>query len=64
MFICEEISIIFLICQKLGTVGPVQQRIELPLPYSTFICTFESKKVCKGIEKLQKFEFLENEKNF
>ena len=31
MFICE-ISIIVLICQKLGLVAPVQQIIKLPLP--------------------------------
>ena len=31
MFICE-ISIIFLICPKLGSVTPVQQKIMLPLP--------------------------------
>ena len=31
MFLCE-ISIIS-ICQKLGSVGPMQQKIKLPLPY-------------------------------
>ena len=31
MFICE-ISIIILICQKLGSVGPVQQKIKLSSP--------------------------------
>ena len=31
MFICE-ISIIILICQKLVSVQPVQQKINLPLP--------------------------------
>ena len=30
-FVCE-ISIIILTCQKLGYVGPVQQKIKLPLP--------------------------------
>ena len=29
MFICE-ISITILICQKLGSVGPVPQKIKLP----------------------------------
>ena len=32
IFICE-ISIIILIYQKSGSVGPVQQKIKLPLPY-------------------------------
>ena len=32
--------------------------------YSTFICPFESGKCGKEEEKLQKFEYLENEKNF
>ena len=35
MFLCEIsiiIIIIILICQKLGSVGPVQQKIKLPLP--------------------------------
>ena len=32
MFI-SEISIIILICQKLESVRPVQQKIKLPLPY-------------------------------
>ena len=35
MFTCE-ISIIILICQKLGLVGPVQQKIKLPSPYNKF----------------------------
>ena len=31
MFICEISNIIIiLICQKLGTVGPVQQKFKLP----------------------------------
>ena len=30
MFICEINVIIILICQKLGTGGPVQQKIKLP----------------------------------
>ena len=34
MFICEISIIIILICQKLGSVGPVQQKIKLPLPNS------------------------------
>ena len=37
MFICEVIVIIIiiiiLICQKLWSVGPVQQKINLPSPY-------------------------------
>ena len=34
MFICEiSIIIITLICQKLESVGPVQQKIKLPSPY-------------------------------
>ena len=32
--------------------------------YSTFICSFESGKCEKEEEKLQKFEYLENEKSF
>ena len=32
--------------------------------YSTFICPFESKKIGKEGEKLQKFEYLKNEKSF
>ena len=35
MFI-SEISIIILICQKLGSVVPVQQKIKLPLPYPEY----------------------------
>ena len=31
MFICG-ISIIILICRKLGPIGPVQQQIKLPSP--------------------------------
>ena len=31
-----EISIIILICQKLVSVGPVKQKIQLPSPYSKF----------------------------
>ena len=32
--------------------------------YSTSICTFESGKSGKEVEKVQKFEYLENEKSF
>ena len=32
--------------------------------YSTFICPFESGKCGKEGKKLQKFEYLENEKSF
>ena len=32
--------------------------------YFTFICSFESGKCEKEEEKLQKFEYLENEKSF
>ena len=32
--------------------------------YSTSICPFESGKSEKGEEKIQKFEYLENEKSF
>ena len=32
--------------------------------YSTFICLFESGKSGKEEEKIQKFEYLENEKSF
>ena len=35
MFPCE-ISIIILICQKLGLVGLVQQNVKLSLPYGQF----------------------------
>ena len=31
MFI-YKISVIILICQKLGTLGPIQQKIKLPSP--------------------------------
>ena len=34
---CEISVIIILICQKLGSVGPVQQKIKLPSPY---ICSY------------------------
>ena len=33
MFICKPSIIILLICQNLGSVGSVQQRIKLPLPF-------------------------------
>ena len=33
MFICGISFIIILICQKSRSVGPVQQKIKLPLPY-------------------------------
>ena len=33
MFTCEISIIIILICQKLGSHGPIQQKIELPSPY-------------------------------
>ena len=36
MFICEISIIIILICQKLGSVGPVQQKIKLPSPNPIF----------------------------
>ena len=39
MSICEISIIIILICQKLGSVGPVQQKIKLPSPYELY-CTF------------------------
>ena len=32
IFTCKIIVIIILICQKLGSVGPVQQKFKLPLP--------------------------------
>ena len=32
----HEISIIILICQKLGSVEPVKQKIQLPSHYSKF----------------------------
>ena len=32
--------------------------------YSTSICPFESKKIGKEEERIQKFEYLENEKSF
>ena len=35
LFTCE-ISIIILICKKLGLFGPVQQKIKLPSPYIKF----------------------------
>ena len=39
MFICEIIIIIIiiLICQKLGSVGLVQQKIKLPLPKPYYV---------------------------
>lgn len=33
MLICETYIIITLICQKLGSVGALQQTIKLPFPY-------------------------------
>ena len=39
-FVCE-ISIIILICQKLESVGPAQQKIKLLLP-NTYLCYIES----------------------
>ena len=33
MLICEISIIIILICQKIGSDGPIQQKIKLPLPY-------------------------------
>ena len=36
MFI-QEISIIILVCRKLGSVGPVQQKIKLPSSYGKFL---------------------------
>ena len=35
MHICA-IGIIILICQKLGLVGPMQQKIKLPSPHDIF----------------------------
>ena len=32
MLICEISIIIILICQKLGSVGPVKQKMKLPVP--------------------------------
>ena len=47
MFICEITLIIILIFQKLGLAGPIQQKIKLPLPYTSdqihlngFLCKF------------------------
>ena len=34
--VIPEISIIILICRKLRSVGPVQQKIKLPLPNATY----------------------------
>ena len=36
MFLCE-IGIIILVCQILGSVGPIQEKIRLPLPYFIMI---------------------------
>ena len=36
-FICEISIIIILICQKLGSVVPVQQKIKLPSPYMLLV---------------------------
>ena len=33
MFICEISGCINLVCQKLGSVGPVQRKIKFPSPY-------------------------------
>ena len=35
MYICEISIIVILICEKLGLVGPVQQKFKLPLPKRT-----------------------------
>ena len=32
MFMCEISITIILICQKLGSVGPIQQKVKLPSP--------------------------------
>ena len=34
IFICEISIIIFFICLKLASVQPLQQKFNLPLPYS------------------------------
>ena len=40
MYICEISIIIIMICQKLGSLGLVQQKIKLPLPYICYINIF------------------------
>ena len=46
MFICEISIIIISICQKLRSVGPVQQKIKLPSPNRPF--TLKLKRKLKG----------------
>ena len=43
MFICKISIVIILICRKLGSVGPVQQKIKLPSS-ETLIKYFHLKK--------------------
>ena len=51
-----EISIIILIYRKFGLVGPVQQKIKLPLPKGKSNCYYQvwNKAKKKGKEKLEK----------
>ena len=52
MFICEVIVIIIiiiLICQKLWSVGPVQQKINLPSPYCDYV-TFRFLWLCFWVQ--------------
>ena len=43
ILICEISIIIILICQKLGSVLPVQQKVKLPSPNATIIINSMSK---------------------
>ena len=55
MYICE-ISI--LICQKLGLVGPIQQRIKLPLPNVTSFTKLSNSNFSANIAKFSEQLYL------
>ena len=51
---CEISTIIVLICQKIGSVGPVQQKIKLPSPKQLLTFTkFENLETTIQINTLQ-----------
>ena len=42
IFVCEVSIIVFLICQKLESAGPLQQKIKLPLPNNEIMLQFKN----------------------
>ena len=60
--ICE-ISIIILICQKIGSVGPVQQKIKLPLPKRVMKFLSSSDPVASIYENMIKLTLIKILKN-